>query len=76
MAKIIAPAVAANGLPVMAIQCLPCSGGFWVVTGRLLKDWARIVPGIRRAVIRKDLMDLHWKRFKVMVACYCVQFAY
>jgi hypothetical protein len=24
------PAVAANGLPVMAIQFLPCSGGFWV----------------------------------------------
>jgi hypothetical protein len=29
-AKIIAPAVAASGLPVMAIQCRPCSGGFAV----------------------------------------------
>jgi len=28
--KISAPAVAANGLPVIAIQCLPCKGGFWV----------------------------------------------
>ena len=26
--KIIAPAVAASGLPVIAIQCLPCKGGF------------------------------------------------
>jgi hypothetical protein len=24
------PAVAANGLPVIAIQCLPCKGGFCV----------------------------------------------
>jgi hypothetical protein len=36
--KIIAPAVAASGLPVTAIQCLPCSGGFWVVTGNVLND--------------------------------------
>src|SRR5919202_5018284 len=28
--KIIAPAVAARGFPVIAIQCLPCSAGFWV----------------------------------------------
>ena len=28
--NIIAPAVAASGLPVMAIQCAPCSGGFCV----------------------------------------------
>src|SRR5437764_14214527 len=28
--KIIAPAVAASGLPVTAIQCRPCSGGFCV----------------------------------------------
>ena len=28
--KIMAPAVAASGLPVTAIQCLPCSAGFWV----------------------------------------------
>jgi hypothetical protein len=28
--NIIAPAVAASGLPVMAIQCWPCSGGFCV----------------------------------------------
>src|SRR5690606_30488134 len=28
--KISAPAVAASGLPVTAIQCLPCKGGFWV----------------------------------------------
>ena len=28
--KVIAPAVAASGLPVTAIQWLPCSGGFWV----------------------------------------------
>jgi len=31
--------VAASGLPVMAIQCLPCKGGFWVVTGNVLNDW-------------------------------------
>jgi hypothetical protein len=35
-----APAVAAKGLPVMAIQCTPCKGGFCVVTGKLLKDCA------------------------------------
>jgi hypothetical protein len=29
--NIIAPAVAASGFPVMAIQWLPCSGGFWVL---------------------------------------------
>jgi hypothetical protein len=29
-AKIFAPAVAPSGLPVIAIQCWPCSGGFWV----------------------------------------------
>src|SRR6267143_2831235 len=28
--KILAPAVAASGLPVTAIQCRPCSAGFWV----------------------------------------------
>jgi hypothetical protein len=28
--KIIAPAVAASGLPVIAIQCLPCNAGFCV----------------------------------------------
>jgi hypothetical protein len=28
-----APAVAPRGLPVMAIQCVPCSGGFCVVRG-------------------------------------------
>ena len=28
--KIIAPAVAASGLPVTAIQCLACRAGFWV----------------------------------------------
>ena len=28
--KVMAPAVAARGLPVMAIQCRPCSTGFWV----------------------------------------------
>src|SRR5206468_3808694 len=28
--KIIAPAVAPSGLPVMATQCRPCSGGFCV----------------------------------------------
>ena len=28
--NIIAPAVAPSGLPVMAIQCLAWSGGFWV----------------------------------------------
>jgi hypothetical protein len=37
-AKISAPAVAAKGLPVTAIQCFPCNGGFWVVTGKLLND--------------------------------------
>ena len=31
--KIIAPAVAASGLPVTAIQCAPCSAGFWVRAG-------------------------------------------
>jgi hypothetical protein len=35
-----APAVAAKGFPVMAIQWRPCNGGFCVRTGRLLKDWA------------------------------------
>src|SRR5512137_1971297 len=29
--KILAPAVAPSGLPVIAIQCRPCSGGFWVL---------------------------------------------
>jgi hypothetical protein len=38
--NIIAPAVAAMGLPVTAIQWLPCSGGFWVVTGNVLNDCA------------------------------------
>jgi hypothetical protein len=38
--KMIAPAVAASGFPVIAIQCLPWSGGFCVLTGRLLNDWA------------------------------------
>src|SRR5688572_29653338 len=33
-----APAVAASGLPVIAIQCEPCSGGFWVFS------WAMAVP--------------------------------
>jgi hypothetical protein len=33
-----APAVAASGLPVTAIQWRPCSGGFCVVTGKLLND--------------------------------------
>jgi hypothetical protein len=28
--KMVAPAVAASGLPVMAIQSLPCNGGFCV----------------------------------------------
>ena len=28
--KIMAPAVAASGLPVIATQWRPCSGGFWV----------------------------------------------
>ena len=28
--KIMAPAVAASGLPVTAIQCAPCRAGFWV----------------------------------------------
>src|SRR5437762_11925751 len=32
--KIIAPASALSGLPVMAIQWRPCSGGFCVRTGR------------------------------------------
>jgi hypothetical protein len=32
-----APAVAARGFPVTAIQCFPCNGGFCVSTGRLLK---------------------------------------
>src|SRR5579862_2648262 len=31
--KILAPAVAASGLPVTAIQCWPCSAGFWVRAG-------------------------------------------
>ena len=35
-----APAVAASGFPVMAIQCLPCSVGFCVPPGRALNDWA------------------------------------
>src|SRR6266850_390016 len=30
LSKIIAPAVAAKGLPVTAIQCCACSAGFWV----------------------------------------------
>jgi hypothetical protein len=28
--NIFAPAVADSGLPVIAIQCRPCSGGLWV----------------------------------------------
>src|SRR5262245_7787330 len=36
--KIIAPAAAASGLPVIAIQCWPCSGGFCV-------RWAAAVKG-------------------------------
>jgi len=27
---VMAPAVAARGLPVIAIQFFPCNGGFWV----------------------------------------------
>jgi hypothetical protein len=37
--NIIEPAVAANGLPVMAIQFLPCKGGFWVCVGNVLNAW-------------------------------------
>src|SRR5688572_16189501 len=41
--NIIAPAVAPSGLPVMAIQCFPCSGGFWVCRGRLSAEGRRAV---------------------------------
>ena len=47
-----APAVAARGLPVIAIQCLPCSGGFWVC-------WAeaesRVPPSTSR--VKRYLID-------------------
>ena len=36
--KIVAPAVAAKGLPVIAIQFLPCNGGFCVCCPTLLKE--------------------------------------
>src|SRR6187551_2746345 len=39
--KIMAPAVAAIGLPVMAIQFLPCKGGFCLPPGRALNDCAK-----------------------------------
>jgi hypothetical protein len=48
--KIMAPAVAASGFPVMAIQCLPWSGGFWVCTGKLLNDCPFIIP-LRQTII-------------------------
>jgi len=47
--NIIAPAVAASGLPVIAIQCLPCSGGFCVLAiERMMAGftvWPRAVSG-------------------------------
>src|SRR6266496_3629131 len=50
--KIMAPAVAASGLPVMATQWRPCSAGFWVrwpasATGERRRASARKRTGIR-----------------------------
>jgi hypothetical protein len=54
--NIMAPAVAARGLPVTAIQCLPCNGGFCVVTGNVLNDWASVITKIvKRLNARKIL---------------------
>src|SRR3989442_510482 len=49
--KIMAPAVAASGLPVMATQWRPCSAGFWVrwpasATGEMRRTSARKRTGI------------------------------
>src|SRR6266542_2882473 len=44
--KIIAPAVAASGFPVTAIQCAPCSGGFcvrWAKAGRATSKTSAIL---------------------------------
>src|SRR2546428_13662819 len=50
--KIMAPAVAASGLPVIATQWRPCSGGFWVrwlanATGEMRRARVRKRTGIR-----------------------------
>src|SRR5438874_11352913 len=51
--KIIAPAVAASGFPVTAIQCAPCSGGFCVF-------WATAVAAARRrAANTRDFMPAY-----------------
>jgi hypothetical protein len=67
--KIMAPAVAARGLPVTAIQCFPCSGGFCVVTGKVLKDWPNSVMTARHSVIKMAILFI---RDEVVVAiCSC-----
>jgi hypothetical protein len=48
--NIIAPAVAASGLPVMAIQCAPCRGGFCVricATAGMASSRARAAGRVR-----------------------------
>src|SRR5580704_9455315 len=52
--KIMAPAVAASGLPVTAIQCAPCRAGFWVraaagVTAAANASSAAAQVSVRRA---------------------------
>jgi len=40
----------------MAIQCRPCNGGFWVVTGNVLKDCAYdMMKMLKRLMDKTDL---------------------
>ena len=53
--KVFAPAVAASGLPVMAIHWVPCSSGFWVTGGPLTASGARVsrTSKVSRRIMRE-----------------------
>src|ERR1051326_2977729 len=53
--KIIAPAVAASGFPVTAIQCAPCSGGFSVF-------WAKAVVATSRRTAKRFMAAYRKRR--------------
>src|SRR5512133_940469 len=73
--KIMAPAVAARGLPVMAIQCTPCNGGFWVVTGKLLNDCAPETAQYNRRTNNNLIFFMTgWVNLENIYCCSCVQF--
>jgi len=57
--KMVAPAVAASGLPVMAIQFLPCKGGFCVCC-----PFARLQITIARKIMQLIFFILIFYDFK------------